>query len=95
MRRTPFALALALALLPMAAAAQEDMAAEEAASPLSWTAALTSDYIFRGVSQTNEDPALQVGLTYDFGNGFYAGAWSSNVDYAPASTADVEVDRGS
>jgi hypothetical protein len=41
---------------------------------------LTSDYIWRGVSQTTGDPALQGGVAYSHENGFYAGVWGSNVD---------------
>lgn len=42
---------------------------------------LTSDYVFRGVSQTNEGPALQGGLEYAHESGFYAGAWGSNISW--------------
>ena len=40
---------------------------------------VTSDYIFRGVSQTNQGPALQGGLEYSAENGFYVGTCRSNV----------------
>ncbi|HJR74537.1 MAG TPA: TorF family putative porin [Luteimonas sp.] len=61
--------------------------------------ALTSDYLFRGVSQTNEKPAIQGGIEYAADNGFYVGAWGSSVswlsdlstDEAPISS-DVELD---
>lgn len=42
---------------------------------------LTSDYILRGVSQTEERPALQAGVDLLFDNGIYLGAWGSNVDF--------------
>lgn len=74
--------ALAIALLlsaPMAAFAQE--AEEEASSPFSATFAVTSDYVFRGVSQTDNEPAFQAGLNYSAPLGFYAGVWGSNVDF--------------
>lgn len=51
---------------------------------------LTSDYVFRGVSQTMEDPALQGEVTLSHQNGFYAGAWASNVDFG--DDADIELD---
>ena len=54
-------------------------------------AALTSDYVWRGVSQTGEDPAIQVGA--DYANGmFYAGTWASNVDFGAGSDASIELD---
>ncbi|MCX7033590.1 MAG: TorF family putative porin [Arenimonas sp.] len=88
---TPLSLALAAALLavPMTGFAQD--AAEEDDSGFSWNAAITSDYMFRGVSQTQEDPAFQLGADYSFAGGFYVGAWASNVDFG-AGGPDVEVD---
>jgi uncharacterized protein (TIGR02001 family) len=53
--------------------------------------ALTNDYVFRGVSQTNEDPALQGGFDLSIGPGFYAGIWGSNVDFSPGE-GSLEVD---
>jgi len=43
--------------------------------------ALSTDYIFRGFSQTGNDPAISGGFDYSFENGFYAGVWASNVDF--------------
>ena len=40
----------------------------------------TSDYMFRGVTQTDEDPAIQGSLDWAY-NGFYAGIWGSNIDF--------------
>jgi uncharacterized protein (TIGR02001 family) len=51
----------------------------------------TSDYVFRGVSQTDNDPALQGGVDIAWGI-LYAGIWSSMVDFAGAPPADAEVD---
>ena len=45
------------------------------------TLSLTSDYVFRGVSQTNQEPALQGGLEYAAESGAYIGAWGSNVSW--------------
>lgn len=42
--------------------------------------ALTSDYVFRGLSQTSGNPAVQGGVDYTHGI-FYAGTWASNVDF--------------
>ncbi|TWI05749.1 uncharacterized protein (TIGR02001 family) [Luteimonas cucumeris] len=54
--------------------------------------ALTSDYLFRGVSQTNEEPALQGGIEYAADNGVYVGAWGSNISWlSDLSTADAPV----
>ena len=57
-------------------------AAEAPASNLSWNLSVTSDYVFRGITQTNFKPAVQGGLDYAFGgSGWYVGAWASNVDF--------------
>jgi uncharacterized protein (TIGR02001 family) len=93
------ALALALFALPMAATAQDEAESTEATeevaeeeSNFSWNLAFTSDYVFRGVSQTDRKPAVQGGVDYSFGDsGFYVGAWASNVDYGDG-TPDIEVD---
>ncbi len=62
------------------------------AGDLSSTVTLTSDYDFRGVTQTSEDPALQASLDYAFGEGFTLGAWASNVDFGPGTDSNVEAD---
>lgn len=80
-------------LFTAAAAAAALLATAGAASAqdvdFSFNAALTSDYVFRGFSQTNEDPAFQVGADVTYGS-FYAGAWASGVDFG--DTTDVEAD---
>jgi len=40
----------------------------------------TSDYVFRGISQTSGDPAVQGGFDMTYG-WFYAGAWMSTIDF--------------
>lgn len=52
---------------------------------------LTTDYVWRGISQSNEDLAIQGG--FDYANGlFYAGTWASNVDFEDGSDTNVEID---
>jgi uncharacterized protein (TIGR02001 family) len=52
-------------------------------SPHSVTAnvGLHTQYVFRGLSQTNEHPAIQGGVDYAHSSGFYAGTWLSNVSW--------------
>jgi uncharacterized protein (TIGR02001 family) len=76
-----------------AAAADEAAEEEEAGSGISWNLAVTSDYVFRGISQSDFDPALQAGADYSFGDtGLYVGAWASNVDFADSDGPDIELD---
>jgi uncharacterized protein (TIGR02001 family) len=42
---------------------------------------LFSQYIFRGLTQTDRDPALQGGFDYAHSSGFYAGTWASNISW--------------
>ncbi len=61
---------------------------------LSATAAITTDYVFRGVSQSSENPAVQASLNAGYGI-FYAGIWGSNVDFGAIGgreIAPVEID---
>ena len=53
----------------------------EARAEISANVALVSDYRFRGISQSNENPALQGGFDYSFENGFYLGTWGSSVNF--------------
>ena len=50
------------------------------AAELTGYATLTSDFVRRGVSQSDADPAVQLGADFAFQNGFIAGAWGSTVD---------------
>ena len=52
-----------------------------AAAELSANAAITSNYIWRGVTQTTDQAAGQGGVDWGFGPGFYAGTWVSNVNF--------------
>lgn len=54
--------------------------------------AFTSDYIFRGISNSNRHPALQGGVDYVHTSGWYAGSWVSSVDFNDGGEAKVEVD---
>lgn len=42
---------------------------------------VVTDYIFRGVSQSQQNPALQGGFDYSHSSGFYVGTWGSNVSW--------------
>ena len=79
-------LALALSAVPFAAFAQED-----AESPFSWELTAVSDYVWRGVSQSDENPTGQAGFTYTSPVGVYAGVWASGVDFG-GNKPDFEVD---
>ncbi len=54
--------------------------------------ALTTDYVFRGTSQTDNGPAIQGGFDFAHNTGLYAGAWASNVDFGDGDDSNVEID---
>jgi uncharacterized protein (TIGR02001 family) len=82
-RNTPTRLLAGASLFACAASAM--------ASDLSGSGTLTSDYVWRGSTQTQGNPAAQAGLKLASTSGFYASAWGSNVDFN-ASDAHTELD---
>lgn len=59
---------------------------------VSGSAALTTDYRFRGVSQSAGDPAVQAGITVSHKSGFYIGAWGSSIDLGSDTYGSTELD---
>lgn len=74
-------------LVPLLASALPVQAAD-----FSGTATLTSDYVFRGISQSDRHVAPQVGLRLDAASGVYAGAWASRVEFPGTPDARAEID---
>jgi uncharacterized protein (TIGR02001 family) len=54
--------------------------------------AATSDYVYRGISQTEGHGAAQLGASYSSPLGWFAGAWASNVDPYPGKRSYAELD---
>lgn len=74
----------------LAHAADPLVPADDLPGTLMGNVALTSEYFFRGLSQSgNGTPAIQGGLDYAHDSGLYVGTWASNVDF---SDARVEID---
>ena len=67
--------------------------AAHAEGTVSGTVALTTDYVFRGFSQTLGNPAIQGSIDYTDGS-FYAGVWGSNVDFGADETIEADVYLG-
>ena len=54
-----------------------------------------SDYLFRGISQTDGSMSAWAGYTHEFGDsGFMAGAWVGQVDYADGSDLETDLYAG-
>lgn len=85
--RLAFACAVSAAILLAAGAASaQDV-------DVSFNAVVTSDYVFRGFSQTDEEPALQGGVDATIGS-FYVGGWASNVDFGDDTDAEIDIYGG-
>ncbi|HJV59966.1 MAG TPA: TorF family putative porin [Albitalea sp.] len=67
----------------------------EDANPLSFNVSLTSDYRYRGISQSRLKPALQGGADYALPNGFYVGTWGSTISWIKDAGKLAGVDTGS
>lgn len=75
---------LVLSTLSVSAFAQQ---AAAPASPLTGNMGLFSQYVFRGLTQTNAKPALQGGFDYAHASGLYIGTWASNISWLSDSSA--------
>jgi uncharacterized protein (TIGR02001 family) len=58
---------------------------------LSANIGLATEYVFRGISQTSEGPAVQGGFDATCGM-FYAGVWASNLDWGDIEGTSIEMD---
>ncbi|RZF49995.1 hypothetical protein EXE30_13710 [Acinetobacter halotolerans] len=72
--------------------AAEDNALAKSGLSFSGSAALTTDYRFRGMTQTESDPAIQGGFQLDHESGVYAGVWASNVHFGSDDPTHLELD---
>lgn len=65
-----------------------------ATAEVSGNVTLATDYAFRGISQTNENPAIQGGFDVTGETGLYAGVWASNVAFDGSIEMDVYAGYG-
>lgn len=95
-------LASAVAAAFAAPAVQAADAAPTSPHTFTGNVGLFNQYVFRGLTQTNEQVALQGGFDYSHSSGFYAGTWASNIGWytdqnvgTPKGTAPGPVSLGS
>ena len=98
------AVALLASLSTVAFAADEPAAPE--VSPITANVTVASSYIYRGITQSNNKPAIQGGFDYAHESGFYVGNWNSSISWisdsynavsppvksAPSTSAPIEMD---
>jgi uncharacterized protein (TIGR02001 family) len=75
-KKTVIAASVAATLAPCVATG-----AESSPHTITGNVGIFSQYIFRGLTQTDTEPALQGGFDYAHSGGFYAGTWGSNVSW--------------
>jgi uncharacterized protein (TIGR02001 family) len=85
--RKSLSLMVGTAALGLASVAATPASAQIAG--LSANAAVTSNYIFRGISQSGGNMAVQAGVDYAFGDtGLAIGAWASSIDFGNSTVGD-------
>lgn len=84
---------LRLALYAAAAFAVAGAAAAQDPPSVAFNLGVASDYVFRGVSQTDEKPQVFGGADVSAGR-FYAGVWASNVDFDDSTDAEFDLYAG-
>jgi uncharacterized protein (TIGR02001 family) len=66
------------------------MPAADARAQVAGSLAIVSDYRFRGVSLSRENPAIQASVGFDAANGWYAGVFGSSIELADRGTRGVQ-----
>jgi len=72
----------------LATAVASVLASGVASAELSGNAAITSNYIWRGITQTQDEAAGQGGIDWGHSSGLYAGTWVSNVAFGGDNSAN-------
>ncbi len=55
---------------------------------------VASNYIWRGVTQTNNQAAVSGGIDYEHDSGFYAGTWVSNASWTATASQEQDIYAG-
>jgi len=86
--RSSLAFAVSVAISGTLLASNTVLASDDTGT-FSANIALTTDYYFRGISQTNNDGAVSGGFDWSHESGLYAGVWASNVAFG---STNIEAD---
>lgn len=80
--------------VPLVATAQTAPAAPASPHTFSFNVGATTDYRYRGISQSGLKPALSGGADYSHASGLYLGVWASSIKWIKdaGGGANVEVD---
>jgi len=91
------AVALLSGVAMQSAYAADEPAAAPEPSPVTANVTVTNDYRYRGITQSNYQPAVQGGFDYAHESGFYIGNWNSSINWVSNATnnqtrAPIEMD---
>lgn len=90
MRTLKLALLAAVGSMALATAAHAE---DASALKVAFNVGANTDYVFRGISQTNNDPSVFGGADLSLGMA-YAGFWTSNVDFGNSTDAELDLYAG-
>ncbi|OYY55612.1 TorF family putative porin [Polynucleobacter sp. 39-46-10] len=62
---------------------------EDAGNPIAANVTVVNDYRYRGITQTNYQPAIQGGFDYAHESGLYIGNWNSTISWIGDQNAGV------
>ena len=60
------------------------------AAELESNVAMSSDYVWRGMTQTSEEPAISGGFDIAGENGLYFGKWEANVEFGDGAALELD-----
>lgn len=85
------AAAIALGVLGFACVVPAHEEAEPAFGSFGGSLTLATDYMFRGISNSNNRPQVQGDFNWSHGSGVYAGVWASNTDFGgPGNSMEID-----
>lgn len=90
----PKTLLIVTLALAGSAFAQTAAPAPAPASTLSYNIGATTDYRYRGISQSGKKPAINGGIDYAHSSGFYVGSWASSITWLKDTTANPNTTKG-
>jgi uncharacterized protein (TIGR02001 family) len=96
-QKTAIALAATGLFATAAFAADTPANPEDVGSPIAANVTITNDYRYRGITQSNYQPAIQGGFDYAHESGLYIGNWNSSINWVANTTnngvkAPIEMD---
>ncbi|QYJ82855.1 TorF family putative porin [Shewanella rhizosphaerae] len=66
------------------------MVALPASASVTGNIGATSNYLWRGATQTGDAPAVQGGIDFEHDSGLYLGTWASNVDFGDDTSYEID-----